>query len=1041
MRLRVDSRTMLASRCLVALAAAASPAGIAACSGAPAPRPASTPPASAPSAPAVALGPVYRFVATGGYPEHTVEQADGSVAVVDRRRTLVRTDGTVLSAPAAGMGGIQLPARLGGGYLFWQEQLAWAPTFLADPIPFARLQTNVIDVMFGHDSLLVFGPKQGRRAYSVDPPRRVPLSPHGVVAIGGANDNRVLAVDAAGRARVSTDGGKTWTDAAESWIAHPRGVLGLPGDVAFVLGKNDGAWLRPDGSFERRPLPGGDRNTKSEPSPGRQLYAAALNGRRGPGGQVLLADKNQIVEVDLATGAVSAARSIAPEGATCYLHSTAGDGVATCNTYSVHGRDAFDVIGHAIGTAPSVEKSFAHHPTYFAFGTSSLAVVAPCGDSAVHEGARGGGPTEPATMPAPPDLLTQSSGTGNQRAVCVRAPNGTWTEYDADAVVGPPWIVMSWLGREGGAPSAIVWEQGVRGREPRTGIVDMERHRFVVLDKNEPAISSARGRWTVAPDGSIHGFTPTGTIAIDPSGHVTHGARTFHAVVSAGDHALARDDQWHLWQTTDGGAHWLEVARPPVDMTSGETVHFEAPGLTLAGMMCGELGCTIQHPSGFGTWVRSGWPNDPPNASDAATRAPEDAAAPASAAPAPSAPVREAPTDMPKLVCTLREELKPKAEARMTGSPFRDEFQAPDDGYEGSAPLHALRAVLALGTPQSARNVVDARYVETFDPTGRIRRASGSLGPDAIEASKPVTKAPGPSLAPSARPNRHSPATTQSEDFDEVFKAARPVLSAGAPGQAAGVIIFTDGRPVWISPSGAIRRVARCAEQKQIFGGVVDAAGKLSIACGDYSRAVDVIDAETGRVQFALPAILPWVWQPEVALPLYGGGRATFLPNPDAIARDASGKLGVLRLPSAAPASEDDPAWFLSPDAPPIELAPWSKVEAANSPACGAADPDDNPVRALIQTAAPWVAFDGAPGFPQSPGMTAIVRWGRRRICVEALEVGYEKIERGDAPRYGAQVMAVARFVGAGAGAGLVGMSEGEAYRVPATCELETAAP
>ena len=77
--------------------------------------------------------------------------------------------------------------------------------------------------------------------------------------------------------------------------------------------------------------------------------------------------------------------------------------------------------------------------------------------------------------------------------------------------------------------------------------------------------------------------------------------------------------------------------------------------------------------------------------------------------------------------------------------------------------------------------------------------------------------------------------------------------------------------------------------------------------------------------------------------------------------------------------------------------------------------------RAVIQTGLPWVTVDGSPGFRRTPGMSAMVRWGKDRVCLESVEVGYEELKDSSSPTYGLKVMAVARFVGAGAGAGLVG--------------------
>jgi hypothetical protein len=65
--------------------------------------------------------------------------------------------------------------------------------------------------------------------------------------------------------------------------------------------------------------------------------------------------------------------------------------------------------------------------------------------------------------------------------------------------------------------------------------------------------------------------------------------------------------------------------------------------------------------------------------------------------------------------------------------------------------------------------------------------------------------------------------------------------------------------------------------------------------------------------------------------------------------------IGVLRVPSGVePATEDDPALFLSAGAPPVALAPWSKLEAASSADCAR---DRSGYRAVLQTGLPWDSF------------------------------------------------------------------------------------
>jgi hypothetical protein len=148
-----------------------------------------------------------------------------------------------------------------------------------------------------------------------------------------------------------------------------------------------------------------------------------------------------------------------------------------------------------------------------------------------------------------------------------------------------------------------------------------------------------------------------------------------------------------------------------------------------------------------------------------------------------------------------------------------------------------------------------------------------------------------------------------------------------------------------------------------------------------------------------------------------------------------------VRLPSVDPATIDDPAWLMTPGEEPVELAPWSAIEPASSPACSSPAALSDGVRVLVQTAAPWLDVEGARGFWRAPGTTAIVRWGRERVCLEAVEAGYRQIAQPGDARFGAQVMAVARFAGPHPGAGLLGMTGTEAFRAAATCTLEPPAP
>jgi hypothetical protein len=121
----------------------------------------------------------------------------------------------------------------------------------------------------------------------------------------------------------------------------------------------------------------------------------------------------------------------------------------------------------------------------------------------------------------------------------------------------------------------------------------------------------------------------------------------------------------------------------------------------------------------------------------------------------------------------------------------------------------------------------------------------------------------------------------------------------------------------------------------------------------------------------------------------------------------------------------DLPAWLLTADAPPVELAPWASLELATSPACAKGDG----YRTLIQTLPPWIEVEGPRASSSTLGMSAIVRWSAERVCLEAVEIGL-------APAASIQVKLVAWFTGAAARSTFVSASTTESVYEHATCEL-----
>jgi hypothetical protein len=747
--------------------------------------------------------------------------------------------------------------------------------------------------------------------------------------------------------------------------------------------------------------------------------------------------------VDLQTGAVLSTRTVAP-GMSCRVLSTDDDGLAVCYQFSVK-KPLMTVISHVLGPTPLTEKTFEGATLPTVYGAGLLVMSADC------------------------------NGAASSSVACARRSGGNWTQYDAqlamDATANSPppgplaavlqHLPVTWVPREDGGVTALATKRPVKpGEEFRVARFDPPSGTPVFFDKVIAALEHYR--WVVGRDGTLHGFGLTSSIAVDARGHVETGTREFKSLAAADpSHALATDDARRLWQTVDGGTHWIEVAPPP-----GRSDTSETPGAVPT--QCSLVGCVLSATGG--SWLRTGWPEDPPaRKEDAATAARDASQAVRDAganAPTPAAEVVSAappiapPPVLPRLRCKLPAE--PRAAAPPPAGPYleneepkaffggrrlldqrgaqvsvnlfyRDQYTGAGDAIGQQSIGMGLRAVAHF--PSSNRSTfdlaqliadkaaVDALYVEPFDPTGAIVHANSSFASWAQATGR------------LALPKGTAAGNEMIRLSAGADLGARPVLSS-RPGHTNGVLLGRDALVMWVDPTGAVHPVA-ALQGRAIYGGYADAHGKLLVASESSAGGAVVTEADTGVVRLRVPDTLPFYPMLRSRASAYPELPRQVFANPDAVAVAPDGSIGILRVPSGVePSTEDDPALFLTAAAPPVALAPWSKLEVASSPACTR---DRAGYRAVVQTGLPWVTVEGSPGFPfRTPGMSAIVRWGKDRVCLEAVEVGYKEIEDpSSGPPYGLKVMAVARFVGTGAGAGLVGTSREATVRQPVTCTLE----
>src|SRR6188768_818373 len=252
----------------------------------------SAPPALATVEPKALAGPAYRFVPRD-VPEfgQRLRLAGGRIGLItdgNPGREIVNPDGSVeLSEPAGQglLGVVALPARLGGGFLFWDTVLYRTHSFLGPLEPIIKLPTNAIGIELGPDYVLLLLTDAPPRAFALDPVRAVPLSPKGVIDVVAASDGRALALDVTGRALASTDAGKSWKDVTAEVGARVGGVDEGEHGVAFVTHKGD-AWLQPDGQFVL--LPVADKRVPVQDTPALLLLRALSDGLPLPGMRALV---------------------------------------------------------------------------------------------------------------------------------------------------------------------------------------------------------------------------------------------------------------------------------------------------------------------------------------------------------------------------------------------------------------------------------------------------------------------------------------------------------------------------------------------------------------------------------------------------------------------------------------------------------------------------------------------------------------------------------------------------------------------------------
>ncbi|HEX2673187.1 MAG TPA: hypothetical protein VHM25_20040, partial [Polyangiaceae bacterium] len=334
----------------------------------------------------------------------------------------------------------------------------------------------------------------------------------------------------------------------------------------------------------------------------------------------------------------------------------------------------------------------------------------------------------------------------------------------------------------------------------------------------------------------------------------------------------------------------------------------------------------------------------------------------------------------------------------------------------GQGAAHGLRASFAIRAPNESAPLplppnwpgyaTPARifFVAPFDPSGRIQ--SAALSWRTLNEAAHAAGVDAPSFE-----------AVQAEDL-----VSLPVLGP-EPGEASGLVLVEDV-PIWVR--GAGKNVALSApgdSDGPVWTSAVQRTqNQLVMLGGRDDGTLDVVEFNAGRARrlFQIP------------------GSAHYPSNPDALAIGAQGALAILRTPSGSePATRADPALLLHEDGTVTVLAPWSRLFLADAPECKPAAGD---YRAVLQTSRAWLQLiDAAAAVTDEVvggGMFALLRGNAERLCLEAVELAEDSVERLESSN---ETRLSARFVGREKGAGRLGFAPGFEFRQGLSCRLSVA--
>lgn len=983
---------------------------IAGCSGDPrevAAPPAATPPpaeAAAPAAPEYAVAEPNRLSsdAAVALPNGYGALLHGARVVVDGGNVRV-IDGPTLSRVA------RVPQWLGGGLLFSNGSAVFAATSFDAPLrPLVGLPSSMSHLSFGPRAALVRSGSDARFLVALPSGTPAPVSPLGLHDVVALADGRGLALTDLGLLFVTIDRGANWIDATNKLSSPPASIHVLPlrhkddGGASAALDPWGELWasdeaghayvLETSGALrehDRLPTPPKRPLVPNDPSWHENVSPVTIAMTRGvPIGPTrsLVAASGDVVEVDLVSGAISyISRGKLPVDTMCEGFESGGEILFACAA-SGHRAAVFKDVRTG---NPKLEKGLPEGGTFFASDDGSIAYSTPC----------------------------ESPSTGPKLQACARDGRGEWYEVDLDQHVAdagadasiplppapeikpkgknpparPPapgvGAVVRWIPRADKKPLALVHAHALIAIvDPEGGVTPLDdkvSSKLLTTHRSDKHVIDRT--WSADASGTRMWLQRQGSARLTLGGGLDESPFHYDRLVHHGASALASDRHGRLFQSTDRGVSWTEVAAPP-----GVHKH------TLDLRECSASGALFDH------WVRLGWRATPPS----------PRVDPPALPPAPS--LATAPPRVVTCAAAQPEQLR---------------VAKASSAEQGALGLGAR--VLSEAIVKNNSESFYRRWPHSREPSGAAtgqgeERALRAMihGYSAVFASPDTTVARPPFAGIAVQGPRASPdAFKRTIDFWEPFDPAANVRTGSFDARALTPFAITNAGFVAIAFSGEgpiidafvpIFPLDPASGGGLLFSFPMDGGHVLGVVRGDgKSKGTGASPARAtlklvGSYQDdGTPVSAVEIAPGELAVLIEGGPTPVVLHvsslgnagvaglhtppslgnigiTSDTLAVGPKGALFVLRVPaSTSPPSAEDRAFvFPASGGPPEPLAPWSSLTLGDDPACKS----EAGFRAQVTPRSSWITVRG--GRQQLTGpMSARVRWSATRVCLDAVEI------------------------------------------------------